>query len=213
MRNIPMFTTEYGVASLILREIPYRQEADIRIQDTADPEAFLEECVSFCRMAGAEKIFATGHAILSNYPMYTAVWRMQRPLEGLPDTDAMTMPVTEQTIDHWCEIYNKAMAPVPNASYMDSADGKRLLEQGNGYFVHRDGTLLGIGIASGDVIQAIASVVLGAGSDVLLALTHALSGEQVFLEVASENRKAIKLYERFGFLKTAELSCWYHVNK
>ena len=54
MRNIPVFTTEFGVGSLILREIPYRQEAYIRIQDTGQPEIFLKECVDFCKTAGAE---------------------------------------------------------------------------------------------------------------------------------------------------------------
>ena len=31
MKDIPAFTTENGIASLILREIPYREEAYIRI--------------------------------------------------------------------------------------------------------------------------------------------------------------------------------------
>ena len=34
MKDFPMFTTEFGIASLILREIPYRGEAFILIQDT-----------------------------------------------------------------------------------------------------------------------------------------------------------------------------------
>lgn len=211
MRDIPVFTTEYGVASLVLREIPYRQEAYIRIQDTAYPEEFLQECVFFCRIAGAEKIFATGHDCLQRYPLYTTVWRMCRPLDGLPETDAMTMPVTEATLERWRGLYNEAMAGVPNAAYMDQADGKAMLDRGDGYFVHRDGELLGIGIAAGDMIRAIAATKRGAGQDVLLALTHALSGEQIYLEVASENMRAVRLYERLGFLKTQELSVWYDV--
>ena len=38
MKDFPMFTTEFGIASLILREIPYRGEAFILIQDTQQPE-------------------------------------------------------------------------------------------------------------------------------------------------------------------------------
>ena len=211
MRDIPVFTTEYGVASLVLREIPYREEAYIRIQDTAFPEAFLEECIAFCRMAGAKIILATGHDHLTQYPLHTAVWRMKHPIDGLPQTAAMTMPVTEQTLEQWRVIYNNAMASVPNASYMDTADANEMLKRGDGYFVHRDGQLLGIGIAAGNMIQAIVSVQAGAGKDVLLALTHALSGEMMELEVASANERAIKLYERLGFIATAELSRWYRV--
>lgn len=211
MRDIPMFSTEYGVASLILREIPYRQEAYIRIQDTAYPEEFLQECVSFCRMAGAEKIYATGHSYLERYTVHTSVWRMRCALEQLPQTDAMTMPVTEQTLEQWRQIYNEAMKSVDNASYMDEKDASKRLQDGDGYFVHRDGILLGIGIASEGRIHAVVSVQPGAGQDVLVALTHALFDEEIELEVASTNLRAIRLYERLGFLKTAEVSRWYQI--
>lgn len=211
MRDIPVFTTEFGVASLVLKQIPYRQEAYIHIQDTAQPEEFLQECASFCRMAGAQKIYATGHDFLQRYPLYTAVWRMCRSMDGLPETDAMTMPVTEATLERWRELYNAAMAAVPNAAYMDQSDARELLSRGDGYFVHRDGELLGIGIAAVDTIHAVVAVQRGAGQDVLLALTHALTGEQVDLEVASENTRALRLYERLGFLKAAERSRWYQI--
>ena len=211
MRDIPVFTTEYGVASLVLKQIPYRREAYIHIQDTAQPEEFLRECVSFCRMAGAEKIYASGHDYLQHFPLYTAVWRLCRSMDGLPETDAMTMPVTEATLERWRELYNAAMADVPNAAYMDQADANKMLSRGDGYFVHRDGDLLGIGIAAVDTIQAVVAAQPGAGQDVLLALTHAITGEQVDLEVASANPRALRLYDRLGFIKTAELSRWYQI--
>ena len=71
MRDIPVFTTEYGVSSLFLKEIPYKSEAYIRIRDV-QPEGFeahLQECVSFCRMCGAEWIDAAGHEYLKKYPL------------------------------------------------------------------------------------------------------------------------------------------------
>ena len=211
MRDIPVFATEYGAATLVLREIPYRQEAYIRIQDTSYPDEFLKECITFCKMAGAEIILATGHDYLARYTVHTAVWRMTRPMTGLPETDAMTMPVTEATLQQWCDIYNRAMANVPNSSYMDSKDANQMLERGDGYFVHCDGQLLGIGIAASNKIQAIVSVQPGVGKEVLLALTHALSGEMIELEVASANERAIKLYEQLGFMRVAELSRWYRL--
>ena len=36
MRDFPIFTSEFGVSSLILKEIPYRGEAYIRIRDVQD---------------------------------------------------------------------------------------------------------------------------------------------------------------------------------
>ena len=52
MKDIPMFTTEYGAASLILRELPYRGIAYVRLQATEQPEKLLEECIGFCRAFG-----------------------------------------------------------------------------------------------------------------------------------------------------------------
>ena len=84
MRDFPVFTTENGVGSVVLREVPYKGEAYITIQDTQCPQAFLADCVAFCRMAGAERIYATGHKSLEAHPLYTSVLLMQRSKEGLP---------------------------------------------------------------------------------------------------------------------------------
>ena len=56
MKDLPMFTTQNGVASLTLREIPYQQTAYIKLQATQQPKELLEECVGFCRAVGAEKV-------------------------------------------------------------------------------------------------------------------------------------------------------------
>ena len=69
MRDFPMFTTENGIASLILKQIPYWGSAYIRIQDSKEPEMLLAECVDFCHCAGAQKIYATGHSVLEKYPL------------------------------------------------------------------------------------------------------------------------------------------------
>lgn len=211
MQNLPMFTTEYGAASLFLREIPYRGRAHIKIQSSLDPEKLLEECVSFCRMCGAEWIDAAGHDYLEKYPLITALWAMQCPRDALAETDACLFPVTEATVQQWLDIYNERMADVPNAAYMDSRDGRELLNTGDGYFVHRDGVLLGIGKAKDDFIDTVISVEPGAGETVLRALCSALQCETVRLWVASENHRAVRLYQRLGFVKTKELSRWYRV--
>ena len=96
-----MFTTEYGVASLILKEVPYRQEAYIIIQSTEQPGELLKECVSFCRMAGAEKIYAKGHELLEQYPLHTAVYEMRGTAWVDKDQLECLFPVTEETVFHY----------------------------------------------------------------------------------------------------------------
>ena len=211
MKDMPMFTTEYGVASLFLREISYRGRAHIKIQSSLDPEKLLEESISFCRMCGAEWIDAAGHEYLEKYPLITAIWSMQCDRNVIGETDACLFPVTEETVQQWLDIYNERMADIPNAAYMDSRDGRELLKSGDGYFVHRNGQLLGIGKAKDDFVDAVIAVIPGAGETVVQALCSALYCETVKLWVASANTRAVRLYQRMGFAQTKELSRWYRV--
>ncbi len=211
MKDIPVFDTAYGVASLFLREIPYRQRAHIRIQSSLEPEKLLEECIGFCRACGAEWCDASGHAYLEKYPLITALYSMQCDKNAIGETDACLFPVTEKTVGRWLEIYNQRMADIPNAAFMDSWDGRELLKTGDGYFIHRDGELLGIGKAKDDFIDTVISVMPGMGETAVKALASILNGETVRLTVAGANERAVRLYERMGFVKTRELSRWYRV--
>lgn len=211
MRNIPLFTTEYGVASLILESVAARKEAFVRIQSSMEPDKLLKECVSFCVSCGAEQVYATGHETLETYPLHTQILQMRAHKESIDDTDAALFPMQEKTMQKWRQIYNERMAGVDNAAWMSENAMKSILHEGSAYFIHRDGVLLGIGKASGDRIDAVVSVIKGAGADVVRALTHALSSDEILIEVASTNTRAIALYERLGFLVTAQLSKWYQI--
>lgn len=211
MRDIPVFSTENGVGSLTLKEIPYRGIAYIKIANSQEPEGFINDCADFCKTVGAEQIYGSGHVFLERFPLHTAILHMSRPMEGLPDTDAALFPVTERTAETWRELYNRKMQDVANASYMTFLDVRQMLKRGDGYFVHRGEELLGIGMASGERIDAVASNRPGAGREVVLALTHALSGDRITLEVASVNQKAVRLYEQLGFIQNSEISRWYKI--
>lgn len=211
MRDFPVFTTEFGVASLVLKEVPYQSTAYIILRDSLEPEKLLAECVDFCRVCGAEEIYATGNEILEGYPFYTDMVEMRCMRAAIPDTDAALWPVQERTLEEWRDIYNKKVRAVPNGAWMTLADGKAMLEKGDGYFIHRGETLLGIGRASGGCIDWVASLRPGAGRDVVCALAHAVTAETACLTAASRNEKAVKLYEGLGFVRTKEISRWYRV--
>lgn len=211
MRDIPVFTTEHGVASLTLKEIPYRGIAYVRIQSSLAPALLIDECIGFCRAVGAKKILATGHSCLEKYPLHSTVIRMACPKENLADTDASLFPIQAETMELWREHYNNRMKDVDNASYMSVEDCKHMLARGGGYFIHRGDKLLGIGIAGGDKIDAVISLIPGAGRDVLLALNHAVFSNVISLEVASTNERAIRLYKSLGFIPIEECSRWYKI--
>jgi hypothetical protein len=80
LRDIPAFTTENGVAGLVLSQIPYSQNAFVRIFDSTDEKAFIEECVSFCKAAGADRVYGTGMNTFAEYELYTSVCRMSADL-------------------------------------------------------------------------------------------------------------------------------------
>ena len=209
MKDFPVFTTEFGVASITLRQIPYRQEAYIHLQDFSpeDRQALMKECADFCRMAGAEKIYVT-------------------PAEGNPDVEILKMqgiptlqeeeiqnifPVTEQTVSSWRKIANEKLRGVDLAAMLEKADEEKILSSGGAYFVHRAGKLLGIGWIQEDCLKLIASVVPGAGYQVAQTILSVQPGIPVHLEVASTNKKAIHLYEKLGFLAVACLETWEEV--
>ena len=211
MKDFPVFTTDFGVSSLVLREIPYRQEAYIHIQDV-QPEGFeahLKECVSFCRMAGAERVYARGHDLLERYPLHSSVlemrgtaWVDREKLENL-------FPVTESTVSRWRGILNERLRCVDNAATLTAFDENRILQSGGAYFIHHNGELLGAGWMEDTKLLLVAAVKPGAGERVMHTLMSLVEGANMTLEVASTNTRAIRLYEKLGFLKTREILRWH----
>ena len=60
MKDIPVFTAENGLATLILSEIAHSGRAYVLIRAVwTEPGALLEECRGFCRACGAEEIYSS----------------------------------------------------------------------------------------------------------------------------------------------------------
>jgi RimJ/RimL family protein N-acetyltransferase len=213
MRDFPIFTTDYGVSSLILKEIPYKSHAYIRILDVQEAyfEEHLSECISFCRMCGAEQIFAEGNEKLERFPLYTAVNRMQGTACADPEKVASLFPVTEETVGQWRRLYNESMRGVDNAGTLETRDEKEIMGSGGAYFVHDCGDLLGIFWLQDMKLLAIAATRRGSGERIMHTMMSLVDGEQISLDVASTNEKAIRLYEKMGFVATAQLKRWYRV--
>ncbi len=212
MQNFPFFTTESGVSSLVLKEIPYRKTAYITVRQV-QPEgldAHLKECVDFCRMAGAERIYATGLAALEKYPLHIAVLKMSARAWVDREKLACLFPVTEATVERWRQYYNERMTGIDNVATLEKRDEKEILEGGGAYFVHREGKKLGIGWLNDCELMCIAAEP-GMGETVMHTLMSLVEGDTMTLEVASTNQRAIRLYERLGFLKTGEKSRWYRL--
>ena len=122
MKDIPMFTTEYGVASLMLHEVPYRQEAYIRVHDVQPGhlEDLIRECMGFCRAVGAERVYwsagdSEGELYAAVYEMQGTAWVDSEKLESL-------FPVTRETVIQFRQLLNEKMAGVDNAATITASD-------------------------------------------------------------------------------------------
>lgn len=214
MKNIPVFTLDSGTATLILREIPYKAIAYVIARSVlpGQTEAFALECRDFCRAAGAEQVFfAPSREEPLPWPLSTEVYAMSCPRERLLGGDGCLIPVLPEAIGRYRELYNRAMAPVPNAATMERGDEERLLSEGGCYFVHRGGRLLGLGQVQDGSLEAVISLEPGQGETVVRSLASVPGPEDLTLQVASANGRALRLYERLGFVKTGVLSRWYRL--
>lgn len=213
MKDIPVFTTDFGVATLILKEIPYRQIAYIRVHDVQPGKIveLVDECAQFCRGAGAQRIFATGYPDLARYPLGNIVYSMALTLTQPAQPEANLWPVTKESVSRWRAYYNNGMQLVDNAATLTAWDEKELLSSPGAYFVHEDGALLGIGWMKGSELAAIVSVKKGMGETVARTLFTAADSDRITLEVVSTNDRALRLYHRLGFLKTGERARWYQI--
>ena len=212
MRNIPMFVTDNGAASLTLEQIPYSGVAYVQLLDASEPEAMLHECRDFCRAAGAESVYACGHPIVAGYPFYASVLLYSGNRNHLPATQYTAQPVTEEDLEQWRQIYNERMTDVACAAHMTMGMAQRYCREGTGYMV-RDtaGKLCGIGTVVQDQIGAVISLYPGMGDAVLCALCKKASSDQITLEVSSTNERAIRLYLRLGFSCIRTLSSYYKI--
>ena len=213
MKDFPVFTTDWGVSSLILREIPYREEAYIHIQDV-QPEGFeehLKECAAFCRMAGADRVYATGTQLLQAYPEYMSVYEMRGMAWVDPEKMVNLFPVTEQTVGRWRSLMNERLRGVDNAATLTAFDEKKILQSGGAYYIHRSGELLGLGWMEDTKLLLVAAVKPGAGETVMHSLMSLVEGADMTIEVASTNDRAIRLYEKLGFMKAREVVKWYKI--
>lgn len=209
MRNIPDFTCEYGVATLILRELHQtgRAYCIARWVRPGLEEGLAEECGRFCRMAQARESFISGLE-LDGEPAFR-ILRMTGPRP--PAGDAHLWPLLPENWESYRNIYNQAMAPVHGARMLGDADRDRLLSQGGCHFVHRDSRLLGLGQVEDNCLSAIVSHIPGQGAAVAGALLSISQAEVTALQVADTNRRAMALYERLGFTVTGVAETWWRL--
>jgi hypothetical protein len=211
MRDFPIFATDNGAGSVILKEVPYTGKAYIKIASAEDAAAFLEECLEFCAAVGAVSVYATGHMALEKYPLSAVVITMSREKKEVPPSNAVLVQVTADKSEAWRQLYNQKMQSVDNAAYITIRDMSEIVKAGTAWFVVRDGMQIGIGIVEDNWISTMAATVKGGGTEVLSALCAAITDGPIHLQVAQSNHKALALYREFGFRESEGEIKWYKI--
>lgn len=216
MKDIPVFTTAAGTASLILREIPYKKTAFVHMRSVlpGGMEAALDDCRIFCVQAGAEHVLVSAEQPLALPPGYDML-ELSRPKSGLPvpGEPVALEPLTRQNAAVYQTIYNRLFTPLPNAATCNEAELTRLLTSGTAFLALVDGKTAGIGETEKNELRVVGVLpeYRGLGRRLTLTLLEMLDGPELILCVSSANERALRLYSGLGFRTRRVLSRWYRL--
>lgn len=216
MKNIPVFTSPYGIATLILREIPWSGSAYVLVRSVWNGQAaaLLEECRGFCRAVGAESVFAAYDAEeLPAEPAYDMI-RMARPKAGLPEPGKLELaPLDRENSAAYLEIYNRCFITVPSAASYDQNSLEPLYGEDLAWLAKVNGQYAGVAEISKEGLEGIAVLpeYRGLGHDLALAVLQMVPSPVLRLKVASTNTRAIALYQRLGFIPECVEKRWFYL--
>ena len=219
MNNIPVFTAQSGTATLILREIPVSEQAYILLRTVLPGQAenLVAECASFCKMCGAEEIFASWEdGDLPFLPPAYDIYLLHVLKSALPEGKPVQLtPMTPENDAIFQRIYNRCFSHVSHALSYDRGQIARIYREHQKAFLALDEKKkpYGIGELHGDELAAIAVLpkYRGTGTDLAISLLQLCPGEELRVTVASDNDAAMRLYERLGFHLTGVESRWFRV--
>lgn len=217
MKNIPMFTSSYGLATLILKEIAWNGRAYVLIRSVWNDQtaALLDECRSFCRAVGAEEIYASWDA--EELPAEHA-WDMidmACPKSALP-APRQTVELeqaTPETAEDYLRIYNQCFRDVPAAASYDRKSLEPLYGEELIWLAKVHGQYAAVAEISKEGLEGIAVLpeFRGLGYDLAAAVLRMVPSTEVRLKVASTNVRARRLYDRLGFAETGISRRWYRL--
>jgi len=217
MKDIPFFTCEAGVATLILREIPRKGWAYVlpRSWQAGQFPALLEKSRRFCVMAGAARVSAGTDEPMEDFAhLHDLVeMRVRRADLPAPNQAVRLVSVGPENEDEFLRIYNELFMPVPNAATYMPDDLERILREEQAVLAEVGGRWAGIGEWRGSELRAVGVLpeFRGLGAPLTLALLGRMEGGELTLRVSTANPRAVRLYERLGFRQTAILSRWYEL--
>lgn len=215
MQNIPVFTAANGLASLILREIPYSGRSYVMLRSVwnGGVKALVEECAAFCRMAEAETVYVSQDCEELPFPHAYDMVELSCRREDLPPLaePVRLIPLTADRAEQWRAVYNGCFLPIAGAAAYDRREMNRLLKDKTAFWVEQDGMCAAIVEQKTDGLAAIAVLpeFRGMGTAVALTALRQLHAPVLTVRTASTNGPALAMYGRLGFTQTKTVSRWW----
>lgn len=215
MKNIPVYTSPHGTATLILREIPMTGRAYVVLRTViSDVQALGADCARFCCMCGAQNVYMSAEEALYFLPHAYDILQLHVEQEALPPGGtADLLPIAPENDSIYQRIYNRCFQSVSHALLYDRRQIQRIYDQNQQAFLalNQQGKPYGIGELHGNILAAVAVLpkYRGMGTDLTLTLLKRCPGPDVELTVASDNKPALALYEKLGFRVCGVESHWY----
>ena len=219
MNNIPLFPSQGGTATLILREIPHKKTAYIILQSVVEQKlsTMIRECAAFCRGCGAEICFvsAADHDLAIPLKKSHEIRRMAADKSQLPscETPFRLVPITPDNDSIYQRIYNLCFTEVSNSLTYDRAQIKRIYDSGHRGFLAltEEDVPCGMGELHGNELAAVALLpqYRGRGKDLTLSLLALCEGPEITLTVSTDNTAALKVYTALGFVDSGLESAWH----
>lgn len=214
MKDIPMFTGQYGLASLILKEIAVSGRAYVLVRSVwnGQTHAFLQECRDFCRAVGAQTVYASYEnedlPAVHAYDMLTMETEKAKLPQGKP---VKLEPLTPENGEVYLDIYNACFREVIGAASYGKQDLQRLYDKDCAFLAKVDGSYAAVAEISEEGMESIAVLpqYRGSGYDLSLTVLPMVPRKTIRLKVASTNERAISLYRRLGFAQTGVAGRWW----
>lgn len=216
MKDIPMFTGQYGLASLILKEIAVSGRAYVLVRSVWNGQtaAFLQECRDFCRAVGAETVYVSYEnedlPAVHAYDMLTMEMEKAKLPQGKP---VELEPLTPENGEVYLDIYNACFREIIGAASYGKQDLQRLYDKDCAFLAKVDGAYAAVAEISEEGLESVAVLpqYRGLGYDLSLAVLPMVPRKTIRLKVASTNRRALDLYTRLGFTQTGVAGRWWRL--
>lgn len=161
MKDIPVFSCPDGIATLILREVPFRGRGlytgTRRVRHPGGSACRMHGLLPRRRCGAAVRRRRSGFFPLSGRHPHSRAQRAAGVAAAAPEAVRL-VPVTEETAADWAREYNARFRAVPAAESCSPAEERALAAGGEALWIWDGAERIGLGRVRGSELLAVAAL-------------------------------------------------------